>query len=423
MSIQVTCVKTHAEAWSPQNRQARSTAMNGYSSRARGPAADPIAALSEALSTTRRDADVDLLRRAYDVAAHYHQGQFRRSGDPYVTHPVSVATILAGLGADDQTLCAAILHDTVEDTPYTLTAMRREFGPGTAAMVAGIMALDGSRRRCGNKLARAIAAAQAADTRVVEMKLADRLHNMQTIRFLPQAKQLHRARQSLDIFVPVAEQLSMPTVTSELETLAAATLTRGQLAGHGLLRRPRAHQRTIVALDIERSTSRPDDVKAELRQTMYALFDAALRAAGIQPRHRDRFADRGDGFLALIHPVGHTPKVLLRRVIPAFGLLLAERNVGRPLQRQLRVRVVVHAGMVFYDANGCFGETLDAAFRLLDAPSVKGALQAALAPLVLVVSAGLDSFVHPGDFGRAISPVSVQVGGNEHEGRVGLLPG
>ena len=397
--------------------------MNGYSSRAPGPAADPIAALSEALRTTRPDADVDLLRRAYDVTARCHQGQFRRSGDPYVTHPASVATILAGLGADDRTLCAALLHETVRYTPYTLTALSREFGQDIAAMVAGTVALDSLRWRGGRPVARVIAAVEAADARVVAVKLSDRLHNMQTIRFLPQPKQQRKARESLDIFVPVSERLRLHTVTSELETLASATLTRGQLAGYGLLRRPRAHQRTIVGLDIESSTSRPDDVKAELRQTMYALFDAALRAAGIQPRHRDRFADRGDGFLALIHPVGHTPKALLRRVIPAFGLLLAEHNVGRPLQRQLRVRVVVHAGMVFYDANGCFGETLDAAFRLLDAPSVKGALQAAQAPLVLVVSAGLDGFVHTGEPGRASSAVSVQVGGNEHEGRVSLLPG
>ena len=348
--------------------------MNGYSSRAPGPAADPIAALSEALRTTRPDADVDLLRRAYDVAARSHRGQFRRSGDPYVTHPVSVATILAGLGADDRTLCTALLHDTVQDTPYTLAALSREFGQDIAAMVAGTVALDSLKWRGGRQVARVIAAVESADTQVVAVKLTDRLHNMQTIRFLPQPKQQRKARESLDVFVPVSEQLRLHTVTSELETLASATLTRGQLAGHGLLRRPRAHQRTIVALDIERSTSRPDDVKAELRQTMYALFDAALRAAGIQPRHRDRFADRGDGFLALIHPVGHTPRVLLRRVIPAFGLLLAEHNVGRPLQRQLRVRVVVHAGTVFYDANGCFGETLDAAFRLLDAPSVKEVL-------------------------------------------------
>lgn len=386
-------------------------------------APDPLADLREALGTTRPDADADLLRRAYDVAAHYHRGQFRRSGDPYVTHPVSVATILAGLGADDRTLCAALLHETVSYSAYTLTAIGREFGQDIAAMVAGTVALDRLRWRGGRQVARVIAAVESADTRVVTVKLADRLHNMQTIRFLPQAKQLHKARQSLDIFVPVAEQLSMPTVTSELETLASATLTRGQLAGHGLLRRPRAHQRTIVALDIERSTSRPDDVKAELRQTMYALFDAALRAAGIQPRHRDRFADRGDGFLALIHSGSHTPKVLLRRVIPAFGLLLAEHNAGRPLQRHLRVRVVVHAGTVFYDANGCFSETLDAAFRLLDAPSVKGALQAAQAPLVLVVAAGLGGFVHSGESGRASSPVSVRVAGNEHEGRVSLLPG
>ena len=156
---------------------------------------------------------------------------------------------------------------------------------------------------------------------------------------------------------------------------------------------------------------------------MYALFDAALRAAGIQPRHRDRFADRGDGFLALIHPPGDTSKVLLRRVIPAFGLLLAEHNVGRPLQRQLRVRVVVHAGTVFYDANGCFGETLDAAFRLLDAPGVKEVLRSAQAPLVLVVSAGLDGFVHTVESARPSSPVSVQVASNDYEGRVSLLPG
>jgi len=153
---------------------------------------------------------------------------------------------------------------------------------------------------------------------------------------------------------------------------------------------------------------------------MYDLFDAALRAADIYRRHRDRFADRGDGLLALIHP-DDAPRVLLRRVIPAFGLLLAEYNAGRPPQRQLRVRVVVHAGTVFYDANGCFGETLDAAFRLLDAPSVKGALQAAQAPLVLVVSAGLDGAVCPGEIGRAFPPVCVEVAGTQHEGLVSVL--
>ena len=392
--------------------------MNGPSLLARVPAPDPLVALCAALGTTRPEADIDLLRRAYDVAAHCHHGQFRRSGDPYVTHPVSVATILAGLGADDLTLCAAILHDTVEDSPYTLTALSREFGPDVAAMVAGGMALDSIKWRGGRQVERVIAAVESADTRVVAVKLTDRLHNMQTIRFLPQAKQLRKARESLDVFVPVAEQLRLPTITSELETLAAATLTRGQVAGHGLVRRPVARQRIIVALDIENSTSRPDPIKAELRAALYNLFDAALRAAGIQPRHRDRFGDRGDGFLALIHPADHVLETLLRRVIPAFGLLLADDNAVRTPQCQLRVRVVVHAGLVHYDANGCFGEDVDTAFRLLDAARVKEALRTASAPLALVVSAGLCGSVRSGQAGR---PVSVEVAGQQRQGLIHAL--
>jgi class 3 adenylate cyclase len=149
--------------------------------------------------------------------------------------------------------------------------------------------------------------------------------------------------------------------------------------------------RAIVALDIEQSTSRPDRVKAELRRTIYELFDQALRSAGILSRSRDRFTDRGDGVLALIHPVDQAPKaVLLNRAIPALSRLLADHNAGLPregyVQRQLRVRAVVHAGEVHYDANGCFGEALDIAFRLLDANSVKKALRATTDPLILVIS-------------------------------------
>ena len=139
------------------------------------------------------------------------------------------------------------------------------------------------------------------------------------------------------------------------------------------------HHRIIVALDIERSTSRTDPVKAALRNKIYELFDAALQSAGIYRRHRDRFIDRGDGALALIHPVdqAHTA-LLLTHAIPALNRLLTEYNLSLPYlsrtQRQLRVRVVVHAGEVHYDANGCFGEALDVAFRLLDAVQLKRAL-------------------------------------------------
>ena len=143
--------------------------------------------------------------------------------------------------------------------------------------------------------------------------------------------------------------------------------------------------RAIIGLDIEQSTSRTDTVKAEFRRKIYELFDTALRSAGIKRRHRDRFVDRGDGVLALIHPVDQAPKaVLLGRVVPVLSQLLADYNVSHP--QQLRIRVVMHAGEVSYDANGCFGEALDVAFRLLDAAKVKKALKAAVSPLLLVVS-------------------------------------
>ena len=149
--------------------------------------------------------------------------------------------------------------------------------------------------------------------------------------------------------------------------------------------------RAVVALDIERSTSRPDPVKAELRSKLYGVFDAALLEAGIRRRYRDRFVDRGDGILALIHPVDQAPKAaLLKTVIPALSQLLTDYNASLPqasrAQRQLRIRAVVHAGEVRYDANGCVGEALDIAFRLLDATHAKKALQATADPLILVIS-------------------------------------
>ena len=149
--------------------------------------------------------------------------------------------------------------------------------------------------------------------------------------------------------------------------------------------------RAVVALDIERSTSRPNPVKAELRRKLYEVFDAALLEAGIRRQYRDRFIDRGDGILALIHPVDQAPKAaLLATAIPALSQLLTDYNASLPrairTPRQLRIRVVVHAGEIHYDANGCFGEALDIAFRLLDAAHVKKALQAAAEPLILVIS-------------------------------------
>jgi class 3 adenylate cyclase len=184
--------------------------------------------------------------------------------------------------------------------------------------------------------------------------------------------------------------------------------------------------RAIVALDIEHSTSRPDPVKAELRVKTYEMFEAALCSAGIYKRYRDRFIDRGDGILALIHPVDQAPKVhLLNRAIPALNRLLSEHNselhYTSRTQQHLRVRVVVHAGEVHYDANGCFGEALDVAFRLLDAARVKKTLRETTGPLILVVSGEIyGSVVRQGYEGvdeHSFHPlVRIQIAGNRRTG-------
>lgn len=149
--------------------------------------------------------------------------------------------------------------------------------------------------------------------------------------------------------------------------------------------------RVIVALDIERSTSRSNPIKGELRNKTYELFEAALAEAGINSCHHDPFVDRGDGILALVHPVDQAPKaLLLTRLVPLLNQFLTDYNAGLPqhsqLQRQLRIRVVMHAGEVHYDANGCYGEALDVAFRLLDASRVKRVFQEITDPLILIIS-------------------------------------
>lgn len=146
------------------------------------------------------------------------------------------------------------------------------------------------------------------------------------------------------------------------------------------------HHRTIFAVDIEGSTTRNNADKANLRDDMYSIVEECLCANGITERFRDPFVDRGDGILTLIHPVDDVPKtLLLAGVVPVLASLLAEHERSSPRPR-LRLRAVLHAGEVHSDARGHFGEALDLAFRLLDAPEVKQVFKMSTSPLLLVVS-------------------------------------
>ena len=174
-------------------------------------------------------ADVSVLERAYLVAEHAHRGQHRKSGDAYITHPVAVATILAELGMTAPTLAAALLHDTVEDTPYTLDRLRKDFGDEIAMLVDGVTKLDkvtyGDAAQA--ETVRKMVVAMARDIRVLVIKLADRLHNARTWRYVSAASAERKARETLEIYAPLAHRLGMNTIKWELEDLSFATLYPG----------------------------------------------------------------------------------------------------------------------------------------------------------------------------------------------------
>ncbi|MCS7481780.1 RelA/SpoT family protein [Umezawaea endophytica] len=192
--------------------------------------AAPVKQVLEPLAAVHRDlhpkADLALLQSAYDVAEEKHRPQRRKSGDPYITHPLAVATILGELGMDTTTLVAALLHDTVEDTDYSLEALREDFGDEVARLVDGVTKLDKVKLGAAAEAEtiRKMVIAMAKDPRVLVIKLADRLHNMRTMRFLPPEKQARKARETLEVLAPLAHRLGMATVKWELEDLAFAIL-------------------------------------------------------------------------------------------------------------------------------------------------------------------------------------------------------
>ena len=192
------------------------------------PPSEEVAPLVATYRERHPRASTALIARAYERAAEAHRGQSRRSGEPYITHPVAVARIVAELGLDDVTVSAALLHDAVEDTRLTLADLEADFGPEVARIVDGVTKLD--RVKFDSKEAqqaatmRKMLVAMAKDLRVLIIKLADRLHNMRTIAAMPAWKQERTARETLDIYAPLAHRLGMQEMRQQLEDLAFAAL-------------------------------------------------------------------------------------------------------------------------------------------------------------------------------------------------------
>jgi GTP pyrophosphokinase len=191
--------------------------------------AQPAGAVDRLVRTVRTHepkADISIIERAYTVAERAHRGQKRQSGEPYITHPVAVAQILADLGIGAKTIAAALLHDTVEDTEYSLDDLRADFGDEIAMLVDGVTKLD--KVKYGDsaqaETVRKMIVAMSKDIRVLIIKLADRLHNARTWGFVKPESATRKATETLEIYAPLAHRLGIQTIKWELEDLSFAVL-------------------------------------------------------------------------------------------------------------------------------------------------------------------------------------------------------
>ncbi|MFC6706739.1 RelA/SpoT family protein [Flexivirga alba] len=233
---------------------------------------EPLLAIVRA---THPKADLAIIDRAYGVAENAHRGQLRKSGDPYITHPLAVATILAELGMTPPTLAAALLHDTVEDTPYSLTQLKDEFGEEIAMLVDGVTKLDkvtyGDAAQA--ETVRKMVIAMARDIRVLVIKLADRLHNARTWRYVSAESAQRKATETLEIYAPLAHRLGMNTIKWELEDLSFATLY------------PKVYDE-IARLVADRSPAREEYLRGVRDQVTSDLRTAKIKATVTgRPKH------------------------------------------------------------------------------------------------------------------------------------------
>jgi GTP diphosphokinase / guanosine-3',5'-bis(diphosphate) 3'-diphosphatase len=276
--------------------------------------ADPaLEPLFRTIHATHPKADLGVVERAYRAAARAHIGQKRKSGDPYITHPLAVATILAELGMTPPTLAAALLHDTVEDTDYNLVDLRDEFGDEVAMLVDGVTKLDKVKygQAAQSETVRKMVVAMAKDIRVLVIKLADRLHNARTWRYVSKESARRKARETLEIYAPLAHRLGMNTIKWELEDLSFATL------------HPKVYDE-IVRLVAERAPSRDDYLAAVIDQVQGDLRTAKLKASVTgRPKHYysiyQKMIVRGRDFADIYDLVGI--RVLVESVRDCYAVL------------------------------------------------------------------------------------------------------
>ncbi|MBP2382601.1 bifunctional (p)ppGpp synthetase/guanosine-3',5'-bis(diphosphate) 3'-pyrophosphohydrolase [Brachybacterium sacelli] len=290
---------------------------------------DPLLApLLETMSAVSPKESLTLIQRAYTVAERAHRGQSRKSGDPYITHPVSVATILAELGSPAEVVAAALLHDTVEDTDYSLDRLREEFGEVIAVMVDGVTKLDkvtyGEAAQA--ETVRKMIVAMSRDVRVLLIKLADRLHNARTWKYVPASSAERKAKETLEIYAPLAHRLGLNTMKWELEDRSFQVLY------------PKVYEE-IVALVAQHAPARDQYLKTVSSQILDDLKKAKIKAEVTgRPKHYysiyQKMIVRGRDFADIYDLVG--VRVLVDTVRDCYGVLGTLHARWSPVQGRFK---------------------------------------------------------------------------------------
>jgi RelA/SpoT family (p)ppGpp synthetase len=251
--------------------------------------------------------DVERIQAAYDFAFQAHEGQRRRSGQPYITHPVAVADLLADLRLDAQTLIAAILHDVMEDTPTVKDEITTRFGAEVAELVDGVSKLDQiqfkSRAEAQAESFRKMLLAMVRDIRVIMVKLADRTHNMRTLGAMPPAKRRAIARETLEIYAPIANRLGMHSIKVELEDLGFRSLY------------PRRYK--VIETAVRKAKGNQKQFVGRIAQALEAALGKAGVPARIEGREKDVYS---------IYQKMRRKKVSLAEIVDVYGFRIIVRD-------------------------------------------------------------------------------------------------
>lgn len=283
----------------------------------------------ESLSTSSPE-DIELIIRAYDFAAKAHEGRKRYSGDPYLVHLAAVAKMLAEIGMGAQTVAAGLLHDTIEDTSVTPEELKEQFGDEIFFLVQGVTKL-GSVRYYGsdrhNESLRKLFVATSQDIRVLIIKLIDRLHNMQTLEFVPKEKQLRIARETLEIYVPVTHRLGMGRIRKELEDLAFPYVYPAEYKRVSELTK---HLAKDSDTDLERARK---SLQKRLAESGLRGFHTSFRAKGTYSlyqklKRREWDMDKVYDYLAI--------RIVVQSIEQCYQVLGIVHEIWRPLPQRVK---------------------------------------------------------------------------------------